>query len=136
MSYSVNLLSTVDDCDQVLTNANQEKDELLFRQTSLLREQKNLTNSSNEVSEDFQALTTEANALKTVIAALGEGTTKEENKKKLRRAEYRLSLVNDRKAHYNVVTILENEHDLALIQREIEEVDAYIAAITERKAAI
>ncbi|VXB14270.1 conserved hypothetical protein [Flavobacterium sp. 9AF] len=50
--------------------------------------------------------------------------------------DYKKFLLQNRKESYGVVALLEKELDLARINKEIDEVDAFILAITNHKATL
>ncbi|MFN0050091.1 MAG: hypothetical protein ACKVOU_13290 [Cytophagales bacterium] len=136
MSYSVNLITTKADCDTLITMSNKEKDDLNFRKTSLSRNQVNYSENSAEINAELQVTNAEIASLTTVIASLPDGNAKDDNAKKLKKLEYRKFLLEDRQDNYGVVALLEKEHDIARIEKELEETDAYILALTTRKAAL
>lgn len=136
MSYSVNLITTKADCDTLLTMSNKEKDDLNFRKTSFSRNQVNYSENSAEINAELQVTNAKITSLTTVIAALPNGYAKDDNIKKLKKLEYRKFLLEDRKDNYGVVALLEKEHDIARIEKELEETNAYILALTTRKAEL
>ncbi|WP_395057069.1 hypothetical protein, partial [Flavobacterium sp.] len=61
---------------------------------------------------------------------------KEAEIKKKVRLEYKKFLLENRKDSYGSVALLEKELDLERINKELIEVDAFIAAITAHKATL
>lgn len=136
MDYSVSTLTAVADCDTVLSLIEKDKKDLAFRKLSLERQQENYANNAIEVSAEIAALSAELAAVNTVIAALPDGDTKDDNIKKQKKIEYNLFLLENRKANYGAIALLEKEFNLARVLKELEEADAFAAAVTARKGSI
>ena len=71
-----------------------------------------------------------------MIATLPEGNSKEDAIKKKTKLEYKKFLLNNRKESYGAVALLEKELDLSRVTLELGEIDAFVAAITTRKAEL
>lgn len=136
MSYSVNKITTVADCDLLLAWAAKEKADLNFKKLSEERLTNNYSNASIEIDAELQAVLTEITATETIIATLPAGTSKDDAVKKKVRLEYKKFLLENRKESYGVVALLEKELDLTNVTQSLAEIDAFSAAITTRKAAL
>lgn len=136
MNYSVTTLTKVADCDTVLALIEKEKKDLSHRKLSLERQQENYANTTLEVASEIEVLNAELSAVNTVIATLPNGDTKDDNIKRQKKLEYNLFLLTNRKANYGAIALLEKEFDIARIERELEEADAFAAAVTARKTSI
>lgn len=136
MNYSVTTLTKVADCDTVLALIEKEKKDLSYRKLSLERQQENYANTTLEVASEIEVLNAELSAVNTVIATLPNGDTKDDNIKRQKKLEYNLFLLTNRKANYGAIALLEKEFDIARIERELEEADAFAAAVTARKTSI
>ena len=84
----------------------------------------------------MQSVIAELGVLKTVIAALPNGPTKVNELKRKVKLEYKKFLLENRKETYGAVALLQKELDLQRINKELDEVDVFLAAITARKAAL
>ena len=84
----------------------------------------------------MQIVIAELGVLKTVIAALPNGPTKVNELKRKVKLEYKKFLLENRKETYGAVALLQKELDLQRINKELDEVDVFLAAITARKAAL
>jgi len=135
-NYSVNQLTTVDDCNAVLTIAAKEKKDLEWKKLSFERQKDMYAENAVEVSAELAAKQAELTALDAVIANLPDGDLKDENIKKRKRTEYSIFLLNDRKANYGAVALLEKEFDLQRVLQELEETGVFIAELEARKAAV
>ena len=136
MNYSINNLTQVSDCDVLLTWAGKEKAELTYRKISEERLTTKYSSTSLEVEAELQGVLVEITAIDTVIAVLPEGPSKEEALKKKVKLDYKKFLLEDRKESYGAVALLEKQLDLERVNKEIEEVDAFILAIENHKATL
>ena len=134
--YSLNKITTVADCNVLLTSAEKEKSDLTFKQLSVERVAVNYSSTSIEIDAVLQGVVAEISAIDTIIGTLAEGTTKEDLLKKKTRLEYKKFLLENRKESYGSVALLEKELDLERINKELDEVDAFIAIITDHKATL
>ena len=134
--YSLNKITTVADCNVLLTWAEKEKSDLTFKQLSVERVTVNYSSTSIEVDAVLQGVVAEISAIETIIITMPEGTTKEDLVKKKTRLEYKKFLLENRKESYGSVALLEKELDLERINKELDEVDAFIAIITDHKATL
>ena len=134
--YSLNKITTVADCNVLLTWAEKEKSDLTFKQLSVERVAVNYSSTSIEIDAVLQGVVAAISAIDTIIGTLAEGTTKEDLLKKKTRLEYKKFLLENRKESYGSVALLEKELDLERINKELDEVDAFIAIITDHKATL
>ena len=134
--YSLNKITTVADCNVLLTWAEKEKSDLTFKQISVERVTVNYSSTSIEIDAVLQGVLAEINATATIIASLPEGPTKEDLEKKKTRLEYKKFLLENRKESYGSVALLEKELDLERINKELDEVEAFIGTVTTHKATL
>ena len=80
--YSVTNLTTIADCDVLLTMANKELGDLTFKKLSEERLVTNYSTTSVEIDAVLQGVLAEISAVDTIIAALPEGPTKETEEKR------------------------------------------------------
>jgi hypothetical protein len=85
MSYSVNLLTTVADCDSVILVAEKEKADLSFKKTSVERQKDTYASNSISIDADIAATDAEITALTPVVAALPAGAAKVDNETRLKK---------------------------------------------------
>ncbi len=134
--YSISNLTTVADCDVLLNMANKEKADLNFKKLSDERLVNNYSNTSVEISVILQGILAEISAVTTVLNVLPEGPTKDAEEKRKVRLEYKKFLLETRKESYGAVALLEKQLDLERVSKQIDEVDAFILAITNHKATL
>lgn len=136
MNYSVNNLTQVADCNALLTWAAREKADLTFKKLSEERLTTKYAETAVELDAVLQGVLAELAATETIISVLPEGTSKEDAINKKTRLEYKKFLLENRRESYGVVALLEKEMDLARIQQELVEVDAFIAAVEAKKSTL
>ena len=136
MSYSVSNITVAADCDLLLTSAGKEKADLEFKKLSEERLTNKYATTSVEVDAILQGVLVELSAVNTIIDVLPDGPTKEEEKKKKIKLEYKKFLLENRKESYGAVALLEKELDLARVVKELEEANAFITIITDHKATL
>ncbi len=136
MTYSVQHLTQVADCNVLLALAAKERADLDFKRISEQRMTVKFTQTSQEIDAELQGVTVEIAATETIISMLPEGPAKEDAIDKRTRLEYRRFTLENRKENYGTIALLEKEMDLSRTVREIEEVDGFINAVDARKAAI
>jgi len=136
MNYSVQNLTQVADCDVLLSWAQKEKADLTFRKLSVERLTDRYAETSVEVATQLQGVIAELAAVDSYIVILPDGPIKDEAVDKKTRLEYKKFLLEGRVESYGVVALLEKQMDLGRVEQEIAEVDAFVAAVEARKAAL
>ena len=136
MEYSLQNLTTVADCDVLLSMAAKEKADLNFKKLSDERQALRFTETSQSLAAELQGVFAELSATDTIIAALPEGPSKDDAIDKRVRLEYKRFTLETRMESYGVVALLEKELDLGRVSQELAEVDAFILAIQERAGII
>jgi hypothetical protein len=136
MAYSVNLLTTVADCDSVILVAQKEKADLSFRKTATERQKESYASNSISIDADIAATDAEITALIPVVASLPAGAAKDDNETRLKKLELKKFLLAQKDKNYGSVALLMRENDLERIVQEAAAVDAFIADVNARKAAI
>ena len=132
MNYTVSLLTNKPDCQALIDIANAEKETLSYRKTGLLRQSQSATLTSAEIEAEITSVNAELAALQTVINNLPDGPTKEDAIRKYKKADYKKTLLEQRKGKYGVLSLLEREYDIACIEHDIAETDDFITAVTDR----
>lgn len=136
MNYSINNITQVADCDVLLTWAEKEKADLTYKKLSEERLTTKYTETSVEVEAILQGVLAELSAVETIIGVLPDGPTKDDEIKRKVRLEYKKFVLENRKESYGAVALLEKQLDLARVELELTEVDAFITVITNHKATL
>ncbi|MFN0081653.1 MAG: hypothetical protein ACKVOM_03975 [Ferruginibacter sp.] len=136
MAYSVNMLTTVADCDSVIMVAQKDKSDLAFRKSSAERQKENYETNSISIDADIAATDAEIAALTPIVASLPPGAARDDNETRLKKLELKKFLLTQKDKNYGSVALLLRENDIARLSAEITETDNFIAAVNTRKAAI
>ena len=134
--YSVTNLTTIADCDVLLTMANKEKADLAFKKLSEERLVTNYSITSVEIDAVLQGVIAEIAAVDSILAVLPNGPTKDSEEKRKVRLEYKKFLLENRKESYGAVALLEKELDLERVNKQLDEVNLFIDAVTAHKATL
>jgi hypothetical protein len=134
--YSVTNLTTIADCDVLLTMANKEKADLAFKKLSEERLVTNYSTTSVEIDAVLQGVIAEIAAVDSILAVLPNGPTKDSEEKRKVRLEYKKFLLENRKESYGAVALLEKEIDLERVNKQLDEVNLFIDAVTAHKATL
>ena len=136
MTYSVQNLTLVADCDVLLALAAKERADLDFKRLSDERLREKFAESSIAIDAELQGVIAELAAVETVLATLPEGQVREDTKDRKTRLEFRKFTLENRRETSGTVALLGKEMDIERTNGEIAEVDGFIAAIDARKTAI
>lgn len=136
MNYSVSLLTNRPDCQALIDIANADKKGLLYRRTGLEIQSDSATSNSSEIDAELSAVTAEVASLQAIINGLPDGQTKDILILRYKKAEVKKALLESRKDKYGVLSLLQKENDIACIDKDIIEIDAYITALTDRMNAL
>jgi len=134
--YSVTNLTTIADCDVLLSVANKEKADLTFKKLSEERLVSNYSTTSVEIDAILQGVIAEIAAVDSILTVLPEGPTKDSEEKRKVRLEYKKFLLENRKESYGAVALLEKELDLERVNKQLDEVNLFIDAVTIHKATL
>ena len=134
--YSVTNLTTIADCDVLLSMANKEKADLVFKKLSEERLVTNYSTTSVEIDAVLQGVIAEIAAVDSILTVLPNGPTKDSEEKRKVRLEYKKFLLENRKESYGAVALLEKELDLERVNKQLDEVNLFIDAVTAHKATL
>ena len=135
MAFSVNLLTTVAQCDTLLTGKQRERTGMVNRLNNLQFQLDNWDDSTSAATE-LAATQTLVAGLTPVVAALPEGDDKRRNQNQLNRYETRANNLIGKVENYGVLALLEKELDRDTLTGEIATLDTLVAAVTTRRAAL
>ena len=129
-------LTQIADCNALLAWAGKEKADLVFKRISDERLTVRYADTAQELDALLQGVIVELTATETIIAVLPDGPTKDDAINKKTRLEYKKFLLETRRESYGVVALVEKEMDLARVNRELEVVESFIAAVETQKATL
>lgn len=135
MSFSVNKLTTIAQCDTLLTTKQRERTGLANRLNNL---QFQLDNWDDATSATAELTTTQAliTGLTPVVNALTDGDDKRRNQNQLNRYETRANNLISKVENYGTIALLEKELDRDTLTGDIATLDTFVAAVTTRRAAL
>lgn len=134
--YTLNKITTVADCNVLLTWAAKEKADLQHKHYTIDRLTQTFGSSSEEIEAILLGVNIELSANQTVFASLADGSYKIETGKKIKKLEYKKFLLETRKESYGALAFLQKELDLERINKELAEIDVYVAAVTAHRATL
>ena len=111
MSYSIDQILTVAECDALLAVMGKEKSDVLFRKTSLERQKEAYATHGTEIDAQIIATNAEVTALQGVVLSLPAGNAKTDNEIKLRRLELKQFLLLQKDKDFGSVSLLVREFE-------------------------
>lgn len=136
MGYSTNNLATREDCDVVIDIANKEMRNLVHQQQNLEFQQENYNENTVDLASEQTSLQAQIDAQVIIINGLPDGDAKNKEELKKKKLEYKMLLLNERKANYGAVALLDKELDLKRASSEIKDVQEFIEAVQNRRSQI
>lgn len=136
MTYAVQNLTLVADCDTLLALAAKERADLDFKRLSEERMTLKFAATAQQIDAELQSVSAMLAALETIIATLPEGPAKDAEEDRRTRLEYRKWTLENRKEANGAVALLEKEMDLSRSLSQLTEVDGFVEAVRARKAAL
>ena len=133
MNYSLQNLTQTVECDVLLSRAQKRRADLNHKKYSEESLTARYGETSAEIEASLEVVTAEIAAETTIIASMPDGTIKDAHIFKKKQVEYKQLVLEHRLESYGVVALLEQEMDVKLVDQQIEEVDAFIGAVTARK---
>jgi uncharacterized protein (DUF4213/DUF364 family) len=136
MSYSLNLVTTVGETDVLLNDAQHEKRTFDVRKQNLALRSDNSMENSAELTAELNESQLSLDAVNAVIASLPDGEKKENEITKKLELELKIRKLRASANKVNIVNKIKDEYELAQLESQIATVDAFIAAIINRKAEL
>jgi hypothetical protein len=136
MSYSLQRITTIQDCDLLLDSGNTEKSELEFRILSLQRQKVSYSTNSFEVSTELQLVQNQLAGVNSVLTVLPDGNDKDAATIKKVKYELQLLVLNQRQKSYGNLALIDKELDLARAESQMASIDDYLTQVTARKAEL
>lgn len=136
MNYSISSLMQVADCDSLVAWAVREKADLNYKKITIERVSQKYSENSIGLDAEIQGVIAELAATETIIAALPDGPSREKAMDKKVTLEFRRFVLENRRENFGVVALLQKESELGRIDQQIEEVDAFLAAVEARRLSL
>ena len=132
MDYTVSLLTTAADCQAAINIARAEKENLDYKRMGLSRQRQSATLNAASIEAELAAVNAELEVLQQILNTVQEGQLKEETRGKFKKADYKKFLLENKKANYGALSMIEKEYDLASNDKVIAETVDYINALENR----
>jgi len=136
MSYTIQKLKTKAECQELLDNAAIEEGNLAFKKTTLERKQDSSALNAMDIEADLIGVTAELSALEAAFASMPPGRTKDEMQGRITTVAYRKFTLERRSKQNGILVQLEKEYETNCVDLAIAENQAYILALTNRKAEL
>lgn len=133
MDYSLHNLTQLVECDVLLNRAQKRRADLNHKKYSEESLSARYGETSSEIEASLRVVIAEIAAETTIIDSMPEGPTRDAHIFRKKQLEYKQLVLEHRLESYGVVALLEQEMDVKLVDQQIEEVDAFIAAVSVRK---
>ena len=132
MNYTVSLLKTQADCQTLIDLTESDKAGLAYRKTGIERQRESVEKNSVDIDAELASAVAEVNALQIVIDGLPDGDVKDDTVIRFKKADLKRIVLEKRKVNSGVLSMLTKEYDIACIEKDIQEADAFIAVVTAR----
>jgi len=137
MDYSLEKIDTVVACDALLMSAQKKKQDLEIKRRKLGEAIASFRKRMDTVGQDSALVQSMLLIYTAAYEALPEGTRdKVDMKIKVRRLELRQAQLEKRALTYNVRALLSRQVKYNVLDCQVAEIDAYIAAVEDRKTAL
>src|SRR5688500_11393262 len=136
MNYSLEKIETVQACDELLAMAQEEKESLERRRRNLGELIGGFDTRTGEVSDELASVLIMIQTFTGVYNALPEGKEKVDMNIEIKRLEARKAQLEKSIISYNVYALLGRQVDYNLLDTQVPMVDAYIAAVQNRRAEL
>jgi hypothetical protein len=134
MNYSFNLITLPAQCDSLIKIAERDKRTILARKQSLsVRAENSAEDVSHNIAE-LAILNAQVAAHTASIATMPDGPEKEKEITKKMDMEVRIRKMNE--GELTPMGQLERQYDIAQMDAQLLEIDAFIAAVAAHKATL
>lgn len=136
MNYSLNLITLPGDADSLIQTAQRDRRNLAHRKESF---QIRTVNSAEDIAEQSVDLAAAKASLQTtdeLLKVSPEGKQKEELITKKMELELKIRKLTTGGNKLSAVAIIEQEYDAEQLNKQLEGIDAFIAALTAHKAKL
>lgn len=136
MRYSLEKVSTTQACDALLAKAEVRKQRLERRRRNLGESIDAFRRRLDQVSRELAMVQSSLEAFRATYEALAEGKDRAGVKIKVRRLELRLAVLERKTYTCNTPALLAREMKYNLLDNQVIALDAYIASVMRRRAAL
>lgn len=136
MDYSLEMITTVAECDALLLQAGEDQETLERRRRNLDESIGNFGERTHDYSTEMQSVITLLETYTLAYDALPEGKNKMTIYLEMKRMETRKAQLDKSVASYNASSLIGKQVDLNLLTTQLPMLMAYIAALQARRTAL
>jgi hypothetical protein len=136
MAYNFLLLTSVSDCDLMLETLEEANIDLQLKKLQLVKKADSTVNSSIEIETGAPALIAEITAYQTTIPNTTDPGALAVLQDKLKKAEYKLYILNQKRATGGVFALFQQEFDGEINTLSMTAYNNLVTGIEARKAAL
>ncbi len=136
MDYSIARLTSVADCDFLLSEATRTRGDLDNKKYTMTRKRQNTSETSTSIEGDIASLTAQITAYEAFVPTLPEGKAKQDIEVQIVNLKHKLFLLTNRRASYGLLASIQLEYDINVIEQTLADTDAFIAAVNAVKAGL
>lgn len=136
MSYSVDKLASMAECDNVLNRANQEKAILDHKLAGLVLDTSASLRTTAQNNADLVSVNAQIAGFTAALNALSDGPDKEEMASKIRRLNDRKDNLEERISKSGNSGLLLMEMQRGMLEKQVTELTSFIDVVGVRKAAL
>jgi hypothetical protein len=136
MNYSIDQLSTAADCDFLISEATRTRGDLDNKKYTMTRKRQNSSETSTSIEGELASLNAQITAYEAFAPTLPEGKAKQDIEVQIVNLKHKLFLLNNRRANYGLLSAIQLELEINVIEQSIASTDAYIAAVAAMKASL
>ncbi len=136
MAFDLGNITTIGDCDSVITAANVEKNALALKKSNLSSDLAEMNPVFQASSSEFKAIDTELTGLESIHNNTTDPKTKLDYEKRMRHVQLRKLVLTERIGANSTVVQALLQLDIAQIDAQISTIDAFITAVQARKAQL
>jgi hypothetical protein len=136
MAFTLQNLQSIAECDELVAIVSRERRCLENRKESLEIRNENFQESSSDFEADMAKINSELGYLTSVIPNMPEGEKKEAMITDQLALTVRQRQLNQRRANYGAIGLLQRELDIDLLGRSIIAYNEFIAAVNTHKSTL
>ena len=136
MAYTLSNLQSIAECDELVAIVSRERRGLENRKESLEIRNENFQESSSGFEADLAKITSELSYLASAIPNMPDGEKKEDMITDQLILTARQRQLNQRRANYGAIGLLQRELDIELLNKSLLAYDEFIESVNTHKASL
>lgn len=136
MDYSIEELTTVEQCDAMLAVVALDRSTKSVEKNNVFKKHSVAVKDGPTIETDIIAANDNITGLEGMIAGMPEGSAKEARKAERDKAILDLNLLLKTRTNYGVLSKLKYEYTINTIDKSLAEIDLFIVAVNAKKALL